>query len=121
MRRLPIALDKALDEQHLSFVDVRIEKPVVLYDCDSLYVAIYEVTGKDSLSQESRFYVRYAYLLDVIMSEAEGRAVYCEAISGNPPIDKTEIADTKKEMAEKGDKVYLYYIAVSSPIEDSLR
>lgn len=120
MQRLPVALEKAVLEQ-LPYTDVRVEKPLTLYDCDSLCIIQCEGVAKDARGETVQFPVRYAFLLDVVMSAAEGHRVYCESVMGSPILDEEELRKTREILAEKGSETYQYYIAASMPIEDSLR
>ncbi len=119
LQRLPVGLEKAVRQQ-LPYTDVRVERPLTLYDCDSLCVIQCEAVAKDAQGETVRFPVRYAFLLDVVMSAAEGHRVYCESVMGGPVLDEEEIRKTREVLAEKGTETYRYYLAASTNIEDSL-
>ena len=120
MNRLPVALDKAVREQ-LPYTDVRVEKPFTLYDCDSLCVIQCEAIAKDPRGEEVRFPVRYAFLLDVVMSAAHGHRIYCESVTGSAVLDEDELQKTVEMMAGKGSETYYYYVAASTPIEEVIQ
>lgn len=119
MQRLPVALEKAVREQ-LPYTDVRVERPFTLYDCDSLCIIQCEGVAKDAQGETVQFPVRYAFLLDVVMSAAERHRIYCETVMGSPIMDEEEIRKTREVLAEKGNETYRYYLAASTNIEDSL-
>ena len=119
MRRLPVGLEKAVRERW-SYTDVRVERPLALYDCDSLCIIQCMGVAKDAQGETVQFPVRYAFLLDVVMSAAEGHRVYCESVMGGPVLDEEEIRKTREVLAEKGTETYRYYLAASTNIEDSL-
>ena len=106
LQRLPVGLEKAVREQ--------------LYDCDSLCIIQCMGVAKDAQGETVQFPVRYAFLLDVVMSAAEGHRVYCESVMGGPVLDEEGIRKIREVLAEKGTETYRYYLAASTNIEDSL-
>ena len=116
MKRLPDALEKAMEDQMSVKGGARIQSPETIFDCDSLCIIHFQAVAKDPSGNEYSFPVRYVFLRDVFMSAAEGHPVYSEMVAGSPTMDRSEIEKLKEYCREHSDELYVYYAGAASPI-----
>ena len=121
MKRLPIALEKAMEDQMSLKGGARIQSPETIFQCDSLCIIHFQAVANDPSGKEFSFPVRYVFLRDEFMSAAKGHPVYSEMVTGSPTMDREEVEKLKKYCQENSNSLYIYYAGTATPIEsDSL-
>lgn len=117
MKRLPKALEKAMEEQLSLSGGAQIVSPRTIYACDSLCMVQFEAVARDPSGQEFRFPVRYVLLQDRFMSAATGHPVYAESVAGSPTMDEEEVRELVRYCAEHGHEMYIHYAGIANPID----
>lgn len=117
MKRLPIALEKAMEDQMALKGGARIQSPETIFQCDSLCIIHFQAVANDSSGKEFSFPVRYVFLQDKFLSAASGHPVYSEMVTGSPTMDREEVEKLKEYCRENSDKLYVYYSGTATPIE----
>ena len=115
-QRLPKILERTMLEELSIPGGADIVAPTTVYSCDSLCIIQFKAAAKDAQYEGYSFPVRYALVLDVIMSHAVGHPVYGEFITGCPDMDKAELKELKAKYKKDAVKNYAYYSAMSFPI-----
>lgn len=117
MKRLPKALEKAMEEQMSVKGGADILSPETIYQCDSLCIIQFEAVAKDPSAEDLRFPVRYIFLRDVFMSAVTGQPYYAEMVTGCPTMSAEEIARLKESYQENGHNLYVYYSGLAAHID----
>ena len=116
LRRMPKALEKAMEEQMSLSGGAKIKSVETIYDCDSLCIIHFQAVAKDPSGKDFSFPVRYVVLHDAFLSAAKGHPVYSEMVTGRQDMDREEIKNLKESCREKSDELYVYYSGVATPI-----
>lgn len=116
MKRLPDALEKAMEDQMSVKGGARIKSPEIIFDCDSLCIIHFQAVAKDPSGKEYSFPVRYVFVRDVFMSAAKGHPVYSEVVTGSPTMDRSEVEKLKEYCREHGNELYVHYAGAANPI-----
>ena len=117
MKRLPIALEKAMEDQMSLKGGAKIQSPETIFQCDSLCIIHFQAVTNDSSGKEFSFPVRYIFLHDKFMSAAQGHPVYSEKVTGSPTMSRDEVEKLKKYCQENSNSLYIYYAGTATPIE----
>lgn len=117
MKRLPTALEKAMEVQMGVKGGAKIQSPEIIYDCDSICMIQFQALAKDSAGEDYTFPVRYIFVKDVFMSAAKGHPVYSEMVAGSPKMDREEVQKLKDHCREHGTELYVFYSGAASPID----
>ena len=116
MRRMPKALEKAMEKELSLSGGAEIVSPETIYSCDSICMIHFEAVARDSLGEEFRFPVRYVLVHDLFMSAATGHPVYSEIVTGVSRMDREEINDLKQNCKENGNQLFEFYSGAADPI-----
>ena len=116
MKRLPDALEMAMEDQMSVKGGARIQSPEIIFDCDSLCIIHFQAVAKDPSGKEYSFPVRYVFVRDAFLSAAEGHPVYSELVTGSPTMDRSEVEKLKEYCREHSDELYVHYAGAANPI-----
>ena len=117
LKRMPKALEKAMEEQMYLSGGAKIKSIETIYDCDSLCIIHFQAVAKDPSGKEFSFPVRYIFVRDMFMSAAEGHPVYSEMVTGSPTMDREEVKKLKESCRENSDGLYVYYAGATTRID----